>query len=76
MRPVTVDPSNVAAALVEIQRASHENDTCEIAQNFTFTGTLTPTYALNLSAPTAANIAAVLGTLILALQKGGINRTT
>lgn len=76
MRPVTVNSSDIKSALEEIQRASHENDTVEIAQNFILSGTLTPTYTLNLAAPTAANIAAVLGTLILALQKGGINRTT
>lgn len=76
MRPVTVNADDPKSAIQEIARASHENDICEIAQNFTFTGTLTPTYALNLTAPTAANIAAVLGTLILAMQKGGINRTT
>lgn len=76
MRPVTLNPDNVKASLIELERASHESDLTEIAQNFTLSGTLTPTYTLNLAAPTAANIAAVLGTLILAMQKGGINRTT
>lgn len=76
MRPVNSDPSNLSAAVLELIRASHEADLVEIAQNFTLTGTLTPTYALNLTSPTAANIAAVLGTLLLAMQKGGINRTT
>lgn len=76
MRPVTINPNNVGAALDEIQRASHEGDLVEIAQNFTITGTLTETTALNVSSPTAANIAAVLGTLITIMQKGGLNRTT
>jgi hypothetical protein len=31
MRPVTVDPNNVQAAINEIMRASHEADTTEIA---------------------------------------------
>lgn len=34
MRPVTLNPHNVTAALAEIDRASHENDLAEIAQNF------------------------------------------
>ena len=76
MRPVTINPDNVKAALVEIQSASHDADIVEIAQNFVLSGTLTPTYTLNLTSPTAANIAAVLGTLLLAFQKGGVNRTT
>lgn len=76
MRPVTLNAFDPTAALREIERASHEADLTEIAQNFILSGTLTPTYTLNLAAPTAANIAAVLGTLILAMQKGGTTRTT
>jgi hypothetical protein len=76
MGPVTINPNNPAAALVTIQTASHQNDPVEIAQNFSISGTFSPTYALNLTSPTAANIAAVLATLITALQKGGIDRTT
>lgn len=76
MRPVTINPNNVAASLDEIQRASHENDLVEIAQNFSMSGTFTPTYVLNLSSPSAANVAAVLATLIQVFQKGGLNRTT
>lgn len=34
MRPVTINPHNTIAALAEIERASHENDLAEIAQNF------------------------------------------
>jgi hypothetical protein len=76
MRRVNINPTNVLASLNEIGRASAENDLVDISQAFTLSGTLTPTYVLNLTSPTAANIAAVLGTLILAMQKGGINRTT
>ena len=76
MRPVTLNPNNIQASFNEIEAASHEGDLVETAQNFSFTGSLTPTLNLNLSAPTAANIAAVLGTLLEIMQKGGINRTT
>lgn len=76
MRPVTLNPDNVRASLQEIERASHENDAVEIAQNFSMSGTLTPTRVLSLTAPSLANIAAVLGTLISDMQKGGLNRTT
>lgn len=39
MRQVTLDPYNPVEALKEIERASHENDPVEIAQNFDVTGT-------------------------------------
>jgi hypothetical protein len=76
MRPVTLNPNNIQASFNELEAASHEGDTVEIAQNFSTTGVLTPTLILNLSAPTAANVAAVLATLLEIMQKGGINRTT
>lgn len=75
MRPVTIDPNNPKSALIEIQRASQENDIVPLGQNFTLSGTLTQTTTLNLSSPTVANLAAVLGTLLNMLQKGGTNRT-
>lgn len=74
MRPVTINPADSRSALLEIQRASHENDVAEISQNFTLSGAYTQTTTLNLSSPTAANVAAVLSTLLTLLQKGGINR--
>jgi hypothetical protein len=76
MRPVTINPNNVSAALQEIQTASKENDIVEIAKNFSFTGTPTPTFNLNVTAPTLANVVAVLATLLQTMQKGGLNRTT
>lgn len=76
MRPVTINPDNVRAALMEIDRASHENDLVEIAQNFSTTGAYTTTRTLNATAPTLANVVAVLATLIADMQKGGLNRTT
>lgn len=75
MRRVTIDPNNPKSALLEIQRASGENDTIDMAQNFTLSGTLTQTTTLNLSSPTVANVAAVLGTLLNMMQKGGTKRT-
>lgn len=77
MRPVTLDINNVRAALLELERASHEADTTEIAQNFTVDDpAFTPEYEVNTTTPTAANVAAVLATLITVLTKGGLNRTT
>ncbi len=34
MRPVTINTRDPEQALVEIERASHENDLAEIAQNY------------------------------------------
>jgi hypothetical protein len=76
MRPVTVDPHNTVAAIRELASASQENDIVSIAQAFSITGTVTPTTNLNVSAPTLANVVAVLGTLLEVMQKGNINRTT
>lgn len=76
MRRVTLNPNNTAASLNEIARASAENDPVEIAQNFTITGALTQTLNLNLTAPSLANVAAVLGTLLTIMQKGGLHRNT
>lgn len=76
MRPVTINPQNVAAALTEIQTASHECDTTEMAQNFTFDASFVTTLQLAVAAPTLANTNAVLATLLQILQKGGLHRTT
>lgn len=76
MRRVTINPRNVPASLTELERASAENDIVEMAQNFNVSGAYTATYTLNVAAPTAANIAAFLATLIDTLKKGGLNRTT
>jgi hypothetical protein len=76
MRRVSLNPNNVQASFNEIEAASGENDVIDIGQNFSFTGTPTTTTNLNVAAPTAANCAAVLATLLEIMQKGGINRTT
>jgi hypothetical protein len=76
MRPVTINPQNVQASLIELANASQENDVVTMAQNFDFTGTPTQTTNLNVSSPTLANVTAVLATFLQVHQKGGINRTT
>lgn len=60
-------------AFREIERASYE-DIAEIADSYSITGTLTETRDINVTAPTAANLAAVLGTLITDLKKRGVNK--
>lgn len=77
MRPVTINTTNVQAALEELMRASHEADTTEIAQNISFDNAgFTQTLQLLVNSPTLANTNLVLATLILMLQKGGPNRST
>lgn len=71
------DPS-IKALFDEIFRASNENDTIDISKAFTIpaTGTYPATRTLNVTAPTLANVAAVLATLLEDLQRGGTNRNT
>lgn len=67
---------DVQSAFSEVFRASQENDTVDIASAFTISGTYTQTRTLNVAAPTVANIAAVLATLIDDLKRGGSRKTT
>lgn len=82
MRKITINPNNSIASLLEIQRASYENDTTDIGQAFGFrsngalTGPPVNTLTLEITAPTLANTNAVLSTLIAILQRGGVSRTT
>lgn len=76
MQPVTLNPNDTVSSLREIERASHMNDLAEIAQAFSISGTFSATNTLNLTSPTVANVAAFLATLLEAMQKGGVNRTT
>jgi hypothetical protein len=76
MRPVSLNPNDVQSALREIQNASYQNDIVDVANTFSFTGTVTDTTDLDLSSPTLANVAAVLATLLQTMQKGNINRTS
>lgn len=73
--PMTGVPANIQALFNLIFKASRDADVVDIAQSYTITGTFTETRTLNVSAPTTANIAAVLATLLLDFQRGGPNRT-
>lgn len=81
MRKIS-QPQNLQGLPLQIQKlfnlifaASRDADLVDIAQNYTITGTFTPTRNLNVTSPTTANIAAVLATLISDFQAGGPNRT-
>jgi hypothetical protein len=77
MRPVTLNVNDTQGSLKEIQTASHEGEVTEIAQNFVIDNpAFTQTLALNTTAPTAANLALVLASLISIMQRGGLSRTT
>ncbi len=69
-------PPEIQAVFNEIFRASQEADGVDIGQAFSINGTFTETTQLNVTAPTAANTAAVLATLILYLQRGGATKST
>lgn len=69
-------PQSIQNIFTLIFKASRDADLVDIAQGYTFTGTFTETRNLNVTSPTAANIAAVLATFILDCQRGGPTRTT
>jgi hypothetical protein len=69
-------PPEIQALFNEIIQASQDGDITDIGGAYTITGSFTETRTLNVTAPTTANIAAVLATLILDLQRGGSTRTT
>lgn len=66
----------VREALKEIQLASADADILDIANAYIITGTFTETRELNVTAPSTANTAAVLATLITDFKRGGQFRTT
>jgi hypothetical protein len=76
MRPVTLNPHDPVSSLREVERASHEADIVEMAQNIMFDAAVTQTLELLVASPTLANTNAVLATLLQILQRGGLNRTT
>lgn len=63
----------VKTAMRTIEEASYE-DIAEVADGYTITGTLTETRDINVTTPTAANVAAVLATLITDLKRRGQKR--
>ena len=75
-RPLVGVPQPIVAAFSEIVAASQDGDIIDIGQAYTITGTFTITRNLNVTTPTAANIAAVLATLISDLKAGGPTKTT
>lgn len=76
MRPVTLHVNDPQSALQEIERASHENDVGEIANNFVLSGAYTANRSFDASAATLAELRVIVATLLADLQKGGMNRTT
>lgn len=61
-------------ALQEIERASYEEPT-DVANSYSHTGTLTVARDVNVTTPTAANLAAVLASFFADLRKRGVKRT-
>lgn len=74
-RPLPGVPPAIAKMFDEIAAASLDGDIIDIGQAYTITGTFTPTRNLNVTTPTAANIAAVLATLISDFKAGGSTKT-
>lgn len=74
-RPMIGIPQNIQDVFSEIFRASQDGDLVDIGQGFTLSGTYTETRTLNLTSPTAANVAAVLATLITDMQRGGAKKS-
>lgn len=86
MRPVSFGPLPPAAtadqkldwiirSLREIENASAE-DAIAVADSFGANATFTPTRQLNVTSPTAANIAAVLASFFADLRKRGVKKST
>lgn len=73
--PPGTDPT-LQRFVTQVVEASQVADGTDIGGAFTITGTYTTTRNLNVTAPSLANIAAVLATLLADLKAGGANRTT
>jgi hypothetical protein len=76
MRRITINPNNPRASLVEIARASADDNLTDIGQGFNMDATPALTTQLLVTSPTLANTNLVLANLLLALQKGGLYRAT
>ena len=85
MRPITLAPAPagndpaawfqwIKACLGEIERASQE-EPAQIFDSYSSDVTATTTRQINVTTPTAANLAAVLATLIADMQARGVSRT-
>jgi hypothetical protein len=86
MRPVSFGPLPPGAgteqkldwiirSLREIENASVE-DAIAVADSYSANSTFTPTRQLNVTAPTAANIAAVFASFLGDLRKRGVKKST
>jgi hypothetical protein len=82
MRPIHVPPMPIAPTTtdladwlrqlaMEIEVASHDNDIALLAENYTQTGSLTETRALDVGSPDLTNVVRVLGTLLADMRAGG-----
>jgi hypothetical protein len=69
-------PQNIQGIFNQIFQASAEADIVDIGAEYTVNGAFTETRELNVTAPTAANIAAVLATLLADLKNGGAKKST
>ncbi len=85
MRPISLPPAPpstdaetrwqwIAACLQEIERASQE-DIAQILDSYSANATPSATRNVDVVSPTAANLAALLATLIADFQARGVNRT-
>jgi hypothetical protein len=64
----------IIGALREIEHASYE-DAIAVADSYSANSTFTETREVNVTAPSTANLAAVLATFLSDLRKRGVNRT-
>jgi len=85
MRPITLAPSPagndpaawfqwIKACLAEIERASQE-EPAQIFDSYSSDIPATITRQINVTTPTAPNLAALLATLIADMQARGVSRT-
>lgn len=65
----------IVVALRMIEEASYE-DISEVADGYSITGSLTETRVLNVTTPTATNIANVLATFLRDVHRRGQKRTS
>jgi hypothetical protein len=86
MRPVSLGPLPPGAgtdqkldwiirSLREIENASAE-DAIAVADSYSANSVFTPTRQLNVTSPTATNIAAVLASFLADLRKRGVKKST
>jgi len=85
MRPISLPPAPpspdaetrwqwIAACFQEIERASQE-DVAQILDSYSANATPSATRNVDVVSPTAANLAALLATLVADFQARGVNRT-